>query len=139
MHWRRTWQPTPVFFPGESQGWGSLVGCRLWGRTESDTTEATQQQQQQQQQMWFFPGSSAGKESACNAGDPGSVLGLGRFPGEGKGYPLQYSVLTVLAHGVAKSQTQLSDFHSFHDRCTCRFPYTFTCVMCHHLLPWPAY
>ena len=40
MHWRRKWQPTPVFLPGESQGWGSLVGCRLWGRTESDTTEA---------------------------------------------------------------------------------------------------
>ena len=41
MHWRRKWQPTPVFLPGESQGWGSLVGCHLWGRTESDTTEAT--------------------------------------------------------------------------------------------------
>ena len=41
MRWRRNWQPTPVFFPGESQGRGSLVGCRLWGRTESDTTEAT--------------------------------------------------------------------------------------------------
>ena len=48
MHWRRKWQPTPVFLPGESQGRGSLVSCRLWGRTESDTTEATQQQQQQQ-------------------------------------------------------------------------------------------
>ena len=47
MHWRRKWQPTPVFLPGESQGLGSLVGCRLWGRTESDTTEATWQQQQQ--------------------------------------------------------------------------------------------
>ena len=35
------WQPTPVFLPGESQGWGSLVGCRLWGRTESDATEVT--------------------------------------------------------------------------------------------------
>ena len=45
MHWRRKWQPTQVFLPGESQGRGSLVGCRLWGRTESDTTEATQQQQ----------------------------------------------------------------------------------------------
>ena len=45
MHWRRKWQPTPVFLPGESQGRGSLVGCRLWGHTESDTTEATQQQQ----------------------------------------------------------------------------------------------
>ena len=41
MHWRRKWQPTPVFLPGESQGWGSLVGCRLWGCTELDTTEAT--------------------------------------------------------------------------------------------------
>ena len=41
MHWRRKWQPTPVFLPWESQGWGSLVGCRLWGRTESDTTEVT--------------------------------------------------------------------------------------------------
>ena len=40
-HWRRKWQPTPVFLPGESQGWGSLVGCHLWGRTESDTTGAT--------------------------------------------------------------------------------------------------
>ena len=37
----RKWQPTPVFLPGESQGWGSLVGCRLCGRTELDTTEAT--------------------------------------------------------------------------------------------------
>ena len=45
MHWRRKWQPTPVFLPEESQGRGSLVGCRLWGHTESDTAEATQQQQ----------------------------------------------------------------------------------------------
>ena len=41
MHWRRKWQPTPVFLPGESQGWGSLVSCHLWGRTESDMTEET--------------------------------------------------------------------------------------------------
>ena len=41
MHWRRKWQPTPVFLPGEFQGLGSLVGCHLWGRTESDTTEVT--------------------------------------------------------------------------------------------------
>ena len=50
---------TPVFLPGESQGQGSLVGCRLWGCTESDTTEATQQQQQQQASLqaalsWFL-------------------------------------------------------------------------------------
>ena len=41
MHWRRKWQPTPAFLPGESQGRGSLVGCCLWGRTESEMTEAT--------------------------------------------------------------------------------------------------
>ena len=41
MHWRRQWQPTPVYLPGESQGRGNLVGCRLWGRTESDMTEVT--------------------------------------------------------------------------------------------------
>ena len=41
MHWRRKWQPSPVFLPRESQGQGSLAGCRLWGHTELDTTEAT--------------------------------------------------------------------------------------------------
>ena len=41
MRWRRKWQLTPVFLPGESQGWGSLVGCHLCGRTELDVTEAT--------------------------------------------------------------------------------------------------
>ena len=59
-----------------------------------------------------FPCDSAGKESACNAGDLGSILGLGRSPGEGKGYPLQYSGLEnsmdCIVHKVAKSQTRLS-------------------------------
>ena len=41
MHWRREWQPTPVFLPGECQGLGSLVGCHLWSHTELDMTEAT--------------------------------------------------------------------------------------------------
>ena len=41
VHWRGKWQPTPVFLPGESQRWGSLVGCPLWDRTELDPTEAT--------------------------------------------------------------------------------------------------
>ena len=41
MHWKRKWQPTPVFLPGDSQGRWSLLGFCLWGRTESDTTEAT--------------------------------------------------------------------------------------------------
>ena len=47
LHWRRKWHPTPVFLPRESQGRQSLVGCRLWGRTELHTTEVMQQQQQQ--------------------------------------------------------------------------------------------
>ena len=62
-----------------------------------------------------FPGGSAGKESACNAGDLGSIPGLGRSPGEGKGYPLQYSGLEnsmdYIVHAVTKSWTQLNDFH----------------------------
>ena len=62
-----------------------------------------------------FPGGSDGKESACNTGDLGSVPGLGRSPGEGNSYPLQYSGLEksmdCMAHGVAMSQTQQRDFH----------------------------
>ena len=64
-----------------------------------------------------FPCSSAGKESACSAGDLVSIPGLGISPEEGKGYPLQYSALEnfmdCTVHGVAKDQTQLSDFHFF--------------------------
>ena len=64
-----------------------------------------------------FPCGSAGEESTCNAGDLGSIPGLGRSSGEGKGYPLQYSGLEnsmdsiCIVHGVAKSRTRLSDFH----------------------------
>ena len=62
-----------------------------------------------------FPSGSAGKESTCNVRDMGSIPGLGRSPGEGKGYPLQYSGLDnsmdCIVHAVAKSRTQLSDFH----------------------------
>ena len=64
-----------------------------------------------------FPGGSAGKESTCNAGDLDLIPGLGRSPGEGKGYQLQCSgleyYLDCIVHGVTKNQTQLSDFH-FH-------------------------
>ena len=62
-----------------------------------------------------FPDSSGGKESSCNAGNPGSIPGLGRSPGEGMGYPLQYSGLEnsmdCMVHGLTKSWTRLSDFH----------------------------
>ena len=66
-----------------------------------------------------FPGGSEVKASACDAGDPGSIPGLGRSPGEGNGNPLQYSCLEnpmdggvwrATVNGVAKSQIQLSDF-----------------------------
>ena len=76
IHWRRKWQPTPVFLG--------------------------------------FPCGSAGKESACNVGDLGLIPELGRSPGAGKGYPLQYSGLEssmdCVVHGVTKSWTRLSDF-----------------------------
>ena len=73
-----------------------------------------------------FPGGSDSKASACNAGDPGSIPGLGISPGEGNGHPLQYSCLEnpmdgggwqATVHGVTKSRTQLSDF-----------TFTLTCV-----------
>ena len=73
MHCRRKWQPTPVFLPGESQGRGSLVGCRLWGRTESDMTEATEQQQHTV-----------------------SLLLQCLFPSSGKWWPLSGAVRTLL-------------------------------------------
>ena len=78
--------PTPVFWPGEFHGLYSP-----WGGQESNTTE------QRLFSCFFvfmgFPDSSVGKESAFNAGDCGSIPGLGRSPGERKGYPLQYSCL----------------------------------------------
>ena len=62
-----------------------------------------------------LPGGSDGEESACNVEDLGAIPGLGRPPGEGKGYPLQYSSLensmNCIVHGVTKSRTQLRDFH----------------------------
>ena len=69
-----------------------------------------------------FPGGSAGKESTCNVGDLGSIPALGRSLGEGRGNPLQYSCLGnamnrgawwAAVYGVAKSQTQLSDFYFY--------------------------
>ena len=69
----------------------------------------------------FYCG-SAGKESACNVGDLGLILGLGRSSGEGKGYPLQYSSLNstdCTVHGITKSRTQLSNF-----RCSLKLPFS---------------
>ena len=73
-----------------------------------------------------FPCGSAGKESACNVGYLGLIPGLERSPGEGKGYPLQYSGLEnsmdYTVHGVTKSQTRLNDFHHHHQSLCCYLP-----------------
>ena len=90
MHSRRKWQPTPVFLPGESQGRGSLVGWRLWGRRVGHDWSVLAAAAANSRD---FPGGSDGKVSAYNAGDLGLIPGLGRFPGEGNGHPLQYSCL----------------------------------------------
>ena len=78
----------------------------------------------EEQSLWYqtcslgFPDSSIGKESACNVGDPGLIPGLGRSPGEGNGYPLQYSgpenSMGYTVHGVAKNWTRLKDFNFSH-------------------------
>ena len=95
MHWRRKWQPTPVFLPGESQGRGSLVGCCQWGRSKSDTTE----------QLHFDFSLS------CT--------------GEGNGNPLQCSCLEnprdggawwSAVYGVAQSRTRLKQLSSSSSR-----------------------
>ena len=117
MHWRRKWQPTPVFLPGESQGRGSLVGCCLQS-TESDTTEATQQQQQQCGPILGFPGGSVVKNAPANSGDTGSIPGSGRFPE--KEMATHFSILAwgipwtedfsgLQSMGLQKSQTWLSE------------------------------
>ena len=120
MHWRRKWQPTPVFLPGESQGWGAWWAA-VYGVTQSWTRLkqlSSSSSSRANTFTWGFPGGSDGKESASNAGDPGSIPGSGRPPGEGNGYLLQCSCLGnpmdwgawATVHGVAKSQTQLNIF-----------------------------
>ena len=103
MHWRRKWQPTPVFLPGESNGWSSLVGCSPWGRTESDTTEVTWQHSKGYLLLW-------GKLQKNN------LYQITQFKGKGSGTPLQYSWLEnpmdggawwATVYGVAQSQTRL--------------------------------
>ena len=109
MHWRRKWQPTPVFLPGESQGQGSLVSHRV-GHDWSDLAAAAAAACG----CIVFPGGSDCKESPCNAGDPRLTPGSGRPLGEGKGYPLQCScwgnpmdrgAWWAAVHGVTESDT----------------------------------
>ena len=87
MHWRRKWQPTPVFLPRESQGRWSLMGCRLWGRTESDTTEATSLTSTSwgvlcffKPVVWLFILLRTRKGFLCSCVSPGPGLTQGGFP-----------------------------------------------------------
>ena len=111
LAWKIPWTEKPgwLLLPGKSHGLRSLVGYSPWGRKESDTTERLH---------FHFPWCSVGTESACNAGNAGSIPGWGRAPEEGNGNPLQYSCLEnpidrgawrATVHGVAKSRTQLND------------------------------
>ena len=90
---------------------------RVW-RGHPKTTKAREKQPEAALSRNYC--GSAGKESACNVGDMGSIPGLGRSPEEGKGYPLQYSGLETpmhyTVHGLTKSQTRLSNFHFFIQR-----------------------
>ena len=113
--WRRAWQPTPIFLPGECHGQRSLVSYTPWGHKESDTTEWLTHTVLEQ----GFLGGTRGKNLPANAGnirDMGSIPGLGRSPREGHGNPLQYSCLEnpqnrgtwwATVHRIAKSQTRL--------------------------------
>ena len=75
IHRRRKWQPTPVFLPGESQGRGSLVGCCLWGHTESDMTEVTQQQHQTFQKSTYRTRVAGSTDSCCLSRILGKLFG----------------------------------------------------------------
>ena len=121
MHWRRKWQPTPVFLPGESQGWQSLMGCCLWGCKESDTASdlaaaAGSRTQGLRKLLRVFqivylvtfidglPRWLGGKESACNAGDA-----LGRTD------PLEKEIATtaVVLPGKSHRQRSLAGYSSW--------------------------
>ena len=115
MHWRRKWQLTPVFLPGESQGRGAWWAA-VYGVAQDRTLLKRLSSSSSSRQRAELPGWFSGNESACSEGDPGSVLGLGRSPAGGHGNPLQHSYLEnpmdrdawwATVHGVAKSQTRL--------------------------------
>ena len=128
---------------GVGDGQGGLACCDSWGHKELDTTEQLIWSDLKEFLLWLlqnpnlqfqfnssllpfqrFPCGSAGKESVCNEEDLGSIPGLGRSPGERKGYPLQNSGLENsmdwIVHGVTESQKWLGDFHfhfAFHGSC----------------------
>ena len=123
LQYSRLENPTPVFSPGESHGQRSLAGYSPWVAKSqtwlSDWTELNWTMLFKYHFLFSsFLCSSVGKESACSAGDPGSIPGSGKSPVEGNGNPLQYpclensmdrGALWVAVHGVAKSRAWLSN------------------------------
>ena len=97
--WRRQWQPTPVFLPGKSHGWRSLVGYSPRGHKELDTTERLHFHSSGGHARllfpWFLPspGCSVVTNPPASAGDGGLIPASGRSPGGGHGSPLKYSCL----------------------------------------------
>ena len=115
MRWRRKWQPTPVILPGESQGWGSLVGYRLWGRTELYTTEVSQQQQQQQ--VFSSDGQSIRASASVLPMDIQDLfpLGLtGLISLESKGLSIIFSNTIVQKHQFFSTQLSLRSNSHIH-------------------------
>ena len=115
MHWRRKWQPTPVFLPGESQGRGSLVGCSLWGRTESDTTEVTEQHRILKDHS-VFPSFLSSKELTHFLWDPLDCS----LPGPSVCGILQARSLEWVAMPSSKGSSQPRDQTSFPCLLQCR-------------------
>ena len=94
----------------------SLAGYSPWGRKESDTTKQLSIVQHSMYIYWGFLGSSTGKESTCNAGDPGSIPWSGRSPAEGISYPLQYSWASLVAQMVEESACNAGDLDSIWEK-----------------------
>ena len=134
ISWRRKWQPTPVFLSGKSHEQRSLAGygitkSQIWLSMHALMVHSQEHVNEWHVWLWFskdlgrshikcqgFPGGSVGKELTCNAGDAGSIPGLGRSPGGGHGDPLQYCCLEncrdrgawrATVHGVSNSQMWL--------------------------------
>ena len=109
--WRRQWHPTSVLLPGKSHGQGSLVGCRSMGSHRvghdwSDLAAAAAAYLLSSNLIKGLLGGSDGKESACSVGDPGSIPGSGRSPGEGNGNPPQSVGSQTVRHNWETSRNK---------------------------------
>ena len=119
MHWRRKWQPTPLFLAGESQGRGSLVSCRLWGHTESAWLKRLSSSSSSNSVLGFPGGAVVKNPPAGDAGRHGFDPWIRKISWNKKWQPApvslpekfhqQRNLVWAIVHGVEKSQTSLSD------------------------------